>query len=91
MVAATAELGPRHEHQQEVISRIMHDLGISDTSFARVVLRVAVLEDIVLPSFTPALRHIHRALRARTPRHLAVDEAMGNAVAIAELLRAART
>ena len=44
------------------------------------------------PSFTPALRHIHRALRGtEAPRHLAVDEAMGNAVAIAELLRAART
>jgi Kef-type K+ transport system membrane component KefB len=31
-----------------VISRIMHDLGILDTDFARVVLGVAVLEDIVL-------------------------------------------
>jgi K+:H+ antiporter len=31
-----------------VISRIMHDLGILDTSFARVVLGVAVLEDLVL-------------------------------------------
>jgi Kef-type K+ transport system membrane component KefB len=31
-----------------VISRIMHDLGIMDTAFARVVLGVAVLEDIVL-------------------------------------------
>jgi Kef-type K+ transport system membrane component KefB len=31
-----------------VISRIMHDLGILDTSFARVVLGVAVLEDVVL-------------------------------------------
>jgi len=31
-----------------VISRIMHDLGILDTEFARVVLGVAVLEDIVL-------------------------------------------
>jgi Kef-type K+ transport system membrane component KefB len=31
-----------------VISRIMHDLGILDTAFARVVLGVAVLEDIVL-------------------------------------------
>ncbi len=31
-----------------VISRIMHDLGILDTSFARVVLGVAVAEDIVL-------------------------------------------
>jgi Kef-type K+ transport system membrane component KefB len=31
-----------------VISRIMHDLGILDTTFARIVLGVAVLEDIVL-------------------------------------------
>jgi len=31
-----------------VISRIMHDLGILDTAFARVVLGVAVLEDLVL-------------------------------------------
>ena len=31
-----------------VISRIMHDLGILDTRFARVVLGVAVLEDLVL-------------------------------------------
>ncbi|KQV19529.1 MULTISPECIES: cation:proton antiporter [unclassified Kitasatospora] len=31
-----------------VISRIMMDLGIADTAFARVVLSVAVLEDIVL-------------------------------------------
>jgi predicted dehydrogenase len=38
-------------------------------------------------SFTPAIRHIHRALRGlEPPRHLAVDEAMGNAVAIASLL-----
>jgi predicted dehydrogenase len=44
------------------------------------------------PSFTPALRHIHGVLRGtQAPRHLAVDEAMGNAVAIAELLTAART
>jgi Kef-type K+ transport system membrane component KefB len=31
-----------------VISRIMHDLGIIDTSFGRIVLGVAVLEDLVL-------------------------------------------
>jgi Kef-type K+ transport system membrane component KefB len=31
-----------------VISRIMHDLGILDTTFARIVLGVAVLEDLVL-------------------------------------------
>ena len=42
-------------------------------------------------SFTPALRHIHRALRGvETSRHLAIDEAMGNATAIASLLAAAR-
>ena len=38
-------------------------------------------------SFTPAIRHIDAVLRGRdTPRHLAVDEAMGNATAIATLL-----
>jgi Kef-type K+ transport system membrane component KefB len=31
-----------------VISRIMHDLGILDTAFARIVLSVAVLEDVLL-------------------------------------------
>jgi len=31
-----------------VISRIMHDLGILDTTFARIVLGVAVVEDVVL-------------------------------------------
>ncbi len=31
-----------------VISRIMHDLGILETSFARIVLGVAVLEDVLL-------------------------------------------
>jgi Kef-type K+ transport system membrane component KefB len=31
-----------------VISRIMHDLGILDTAFARIVLSVAVLEDLIL-------------------------------------------
>jgi predicted dehydrogenase len=42
-------------------------------------------------SFTPALRHIHRAIRGlEPPRHLAIDEAMGNAAAIASLLAAAR-
>jgi predicted dehydrogenase len=42
-------------------------------------------------SFTPAVRHIHRVVRGSEPaRHLAVDEAMGNAEAIASLLRAAR-
>ena len=42
-------------------------------------------------SFTPALRHIHRAVRGlEPPRHLAVDEAMGNATAIEALLSSAR-
>lgn len=41
-------------------------------------------------SFTPAIRHIHGVLRGREqPRHLAVDEAMGNARAIEALLAAA--
>jgi len=41
-------------------------------------------------SFTPAIRHIHRALRGLEPaRHLAIDEAMGNATAIAALLASA--
>ena len=43
-------------------------------------------------SFTPAIRHIHRVVRGlKEPRHLAVDEAMGNAKAIAALLDAARS
>lgn len=43
-------------------------------------------------SFTSALRHIHDVLRGtEEPRHLAVDEALGNARAIAALLAAART
>jgi predicted dehydrogenase len=42
-------------------------------------------------SFTPAIRHIHRALRgAEPPRHLAIDEALGNATAVAALLEDAR-
>jgi len=42
-------------------------------------------------SFTPAIRHIHRALRGlEAPRHLAVDDAIGNATAIAAVLSAAR-
>jgi predicted dehydrogenase len=41
-------------------------------------------------SFSPAIRHIHRVVRGlEPPRHLAVDEALGNANAIAALLRAA--
>lgn len=41
-------------------------------------------------SFAPAIRHIHRVLRGlEPPRHLAVDEAMGNATAIASLLSSA--
>jgi predicted dehydrogenase len=43
-------------------------------------------------SFTPAIRHIHRVVRGLEPaRHLAVDEAQGNADAIGALLRAARS
>jgi predicted dehydrogenase len=43
-------------------------------------------------SFTPAIRHIHRVLRGLEPaRHLAVDEAQGNADAIGALLRTARS
>jgi predicted dehydrogenase len=43
-------------------------------------------------SFTPAIRHIHRVVRGlEEPRHLAVDEAMGNAKAITALLDAARS
>jgi predicted dehydrogenase len=43
-------------------------------------------------SFTPAIRHIHRVIRGlEAPRHLAVDEAMGNAKAIAALLDSARS
>lgn len=42
-------------------------------------------------SFTPAIRHINRVLRGlEQPRHLALDEALGNATAIAALLTAAR-
>jgi predicted dehydrogenase len=42
-------------------------------------------------SFTPAIRHIHRALQGlEPPRHLAVDEAQGNADAIASLIEAAQ-
>ena len=41
-------------------------------------------------SFTPAIRHIHRVLRGLEPaEHLAVDEASGNATAIAALIAAA--
>jgi predicted dehydrogenase len=43
-------------------------------------------------SFTPALRHIHAVLRgAEQPRHLAIDEALGNALAIDMLYRSARS
>jgi predicted dehydrogenase len=43
-------------------------------------------------SFTPAIRHIHRVIRGlEEPRHLAVDEALGNAQAIAALLDSARS
>ena len=41
-------------------------------------------------SFTPAIRHIHRVIRGlEQPRHLAIDEAAGNAEAIAGLWSAA--
>jgi predicted dehydrogenase len=41
-------------------------------------------------SFTPAIRHIHRVLRGEEePMHLAVDEALGNARAVAAMLDAA--
>lgn len=44
------------------------------------------------PNFTAAIRHIHRVLRGEeSPRHLATDEAGGNAVALDLLLRSART
>ena len=43
-------------------------------------------------SFTPAIRHIHRVIRGlEEPRHLAVDEALGNAQAIGALLGSARS
>ena len=43
------------------------------------------------PTFTPAIRHIHDVLRGlEEPRHLAVDDAMGNAAAIASVLAVAR-
>ena len=42
-------------------------------------------------SFSPAIRHIHRVMRGlERPRHLAVDEALGNARAIGALLEASR-
>ena len=41
------------------------------------------------PSFVPALRHIHAVLHSQEqPRHLAIDEALGNALAIDLLLSA---
>jgi predicted dehydrogenase len=44
------------------------------------------------PSFTPALKHIHAVLQgAEQPRHLVVDEALGNAQAIDMLYRSARS
>jgi hypothetical protein len=42
-------------------------------------------------SFTAAIRHVHRVLRGEEePVHLAVDEALGNAIAIEAILAAAR-
>jgi Kef-type K+ transport system membrane component KefB len=49
-----------------VISRIMHDLGILETGFARIVLGVAVLEDVLLY----VLLAIALGLVARTPSDL---------------------
>ncbi|HEX6509525.1 MAG TPA: Gfo/Idh/MocA family oxidoreductase [Chloroflexota bacterium] len=44
------------------------------------------------PSFTPALRYINRVLRGlEEPQHLAVDEALGNAVGLELLHRSARS
>jgi predicted dehydrogenase len=44
----------------------------------------------VEPTFTPHIRHIHAVLNGdEEPRHLAVDEALGNALAIEMLYRAA--
>ena len=41
-------------------------------------------------SFTPAIRHIQRVIRGlEQPRHLAIDEAAGNAAGIAQLLAVA--
>ena len=53
-----------------------------------------VLSEPAMPSgersFTPAIRHIQRVIRGEEqPRHLAIDEAVGNAEAIAALLAAA--
>jgi predicted dehydrogenase len=44
------------------------------------------------PSFTPMLRHINAVLRGEVdPRHLAIDEALGNAVGLELLHRSARS
>jgi predicted dehydrogenase len=44
------------------------------------------------PSFTPALRHINRVVRSQEkPIHLAVNEAMGNAIGLELLHRSARS
>jgi hypothetical protein len=43
-------------------------------------------------SFSPAIRHIHGVLRGlEPPRHLAIEEAAGNAAGIAALLDAANS
>lgn len=49
-----------------VISRIMHDLGILDTTFARIVLAIAVVEDVLLY----VLLAIALGLVARAPSDL---------------------
>jgi predicted dehydrogenase len=44
------------------------------------------------PSFTPALRHINKVVRSQEkPVHLAVNEAMGNAIGLELLHRSARS
>ncbi|GAC1472959.1 MAG: Gfo/Idh/MocA family oxidoreductase [Chloroflexota bacterium] len=44
------------------------------------------------PSFTPAIQHIHAVLRGEEePRHLAIEEALGNAQAIDMLYASARS
>jgi predicted dehydrogenase len=62
----------------------------------RTVIRDEIVErvpaiDADQPTFAPMIRHIHRVLRgSEAPAHLAIDDAMGNATAIAAVLRSAR-
>lgn len=67
-----------------VISRIMADLGILETPFARIVLAVAVLEDIVLYVVLAAALAVVGARHGGTfglPRLLGVDGASNGALA----------